>query len=705
MSLSRQNPLSTEVLGRLESEDLHEQVNKLVLSINSAMDSRTPWINKQERLLRQRRGIRQKKAFPWPGANNHNWPLTDAIIRRWKPGISSLILNADPVTYFHPTKPDTIEAGVDAQNYYHHQFHQIPDVTQKSLLLTDWIAQHGRAYTRQGWDFRTRKACRVVRADSLFPNGPQEAHEATVAAVEAQRQQAEQAVQQGQAGPEVLEDLPEVPPLAQFVRETIQEEYQIAINEGEDPPMEAQQVEQAATAFLQGAKFVKFYYQIIEADRLAWEIWNPMNVIIPPRVKNLEDSEYVVFIHHMNSDDLLRKAADGHFDQEPARFMAQKLESKAGRGNSSNSERSQRGIDSFRAVQDRSEGINPKEGDMTDNTFEVWEVLCKLDIDDDGIKEKVVMWLVPGEFTGNNSAIAMQGVLAMYPHAFPFEEWNVVAFDFEKSSDRPYSSRGVAEMVSVFQAMVNKLHNARLDAIQIILSPMFTLEASGPTESLRRNLRFMPGMIIPLPPGAEFKAVQTQATDILQSLTEENFTKSLAEQYIGVFDPGVLQNQAAERRTATEVEAVLSQVNSIASSDASLFQANMAKVHRQLWKLLMDFGPEDVYFRVMGEDQPKLMTKAEIDHEYEIVPAGTPINTQKQLVAARAREALSLLFPDTTGLINKRELYRWFLSTIDNNMSKRILRSEQDAAAIQAIVRAANEEAEEQGEEPGFTSF
>lgn len=704
MSLSRPNPLNTQILGRLSGEELPDQINKLHQNIKAAADSREGWINKQERLLRQRRGIRRKKPFPFPGSANYNWPLTDGIIRRWKPGVANLILGSDPVTNFLATKPQGVEAADDAQAYYNHSFFSIDNVTHKTLLLTDWIAQHGRAWTRQGWDYRTRKSCRVVDTESLFPGGPQAAFEQFEAAIEQQRVQIEQAIEQGQADPAAIDQLPTVTDIPTFVRDTLQDEYQIAL---EDEPLEAQQLDTAVEAILQGAKQVKFYYQVIEADRLAWTVWNPMKVIYPPRATTEEDAEFIVFIHNMTPDDILRKAADGNFDVENAQFVADKLKGMASRRATENalSERDARGLDSFRDVQDRSEGISPREGDSATSMFEVWEIFTKLDIDNDGIKEKVVMWMVPSFFEGRDQVQKLNSVLAIYPYPMPFDEWPVVAFDFEKTSDRPNSSRGIAEMVSVFQAQVNSLHNARLDSLSIVLSPMFTLRASGPTDSIRRNIKYMPGQIIPLPIDGEFTPVQTQASDVFQALSEENFTRSLAEQYIGVFDPGVLQQNAAERRTATEVDAVLSQVNSIADADAKLFQANMTKVHRQLWKLLMEFGPAEVYFRVMGEEQPRFARKAEIDFEYEIVPAGTPTNTSRQLIAARAREALQMLFPDQTGYINKRELYRYFLSTIDNKMQKRVLRSEEEAAAVQAIVQAANEQAEENGQQPGFESF
>ena len=169
-------------------------------------------MQKQERLIRQRRGIRRDKLFPWPGANNHSWPLTDAIIRRWKPNMASLILQADPVSYFFPTKTEAVEAARIAQAYYHWKFHQVDGLKRTVLEFIDHLAQHGFAYTRQGWNYRTERQCRIVSISAIFPGGPEAAHQQFNTTVAQQRSQVQAAIAAGQAPPDALDKIPEPAP-------------------------------------------------------------------------------------------------------------------------------------------------------------------------------------------------------------------------------------------------------------------------------------------------------------------------------------------------------------------------------------------------------------------------------------------------------------------------------------------------------------
>jgi len=176
-----------------------------------------------------------------------------------------------------------------------------------------------------------------------------------------------------------------------------------------------------------------------------------------------------------------------------------------------------------------------------------------------------------------------------------------------------------------------------------------------------------------------------------QFLTEENYTKSLAEQYIGVFDQSIASLGTADRRTATEIETITAQISSIFGGDAALFQESMARVHLQLWKLWLEFGPEEEYYRVQGEEQPRMIRKKEVDKDYDIYPAGTPANTNKALAIARAREQIQLFAPDQTGLIDKHALYKNYFDLMDRNFAKVVVRSPEDAVAMQQVVQAASQ--------------
>lgn len=682
MSITRPNPLSVQTLGTLA---LDEQIKVLHRRITDAHQAREAWVEKQERLLRQRRGIRKEKIFPWPGANNHSWPLTDGIIRRWKPGMVALITGSDPVAYFFPQNPEAVRAAPVAQAFYHWRFHSMEGVEETAMELTDYVAQYGTAYTRQGWQYQTRKMCRMVNVAQLFPEGIDAAVEQYNQQAAQAAQQIEQAVAAGQAPPEALQQAPQPTTALELVLQVVEDEYVIS----SEDPLESRQVEEVVTAILNGAQQVRLYYQIITADRPAWRALSPLDVVVPPRMKCIEDSDFIAINHRLLPDDLLKLAADGHLDGDRTAEVVRKIE--AGR-RSNNDEAAAWEEHSYYTgildVKDRADGIDHTHANDDDNATNVWEVYVKLDIDGDGLLERCVLWYHP----------ETKETLALYPYPYPFEEWPVVRFQFEHLSNRPYESRGVAELTAVFQATVNKLHNARLDAVQITLAPMFTMRA--PAGEVNRNIKFMPGAIIPVQAVGDLAPLQMDTTPIIQLMQEENLTKALAEQYVGVLDSSVLAQNAVERRTATEVEAVMQQTQSVFGQDAKLFQESMRKVHSQLWHLILEFDKPEIHYRVTGEEAPRLAKKAEIQFDYDITPAGTPANTSKQLAMARTREAMQLFLPDQTGLINKQELIKSYFDILDRNLGKLIVRSPQEAAAIQMVMQAVQNIGEQQGIPP-----
>jgi hypothetical protein len=161
-----------------------------------------------------------------------------------------------------------------------------------------------------------------------------------------------------------------------------------------------------------------------------------------------------------------------------------------------------------------------------------------------------------------------------------------------------------------------------------------------------------------------------------------------------------MAQNSVERRTATEVEAVMQQTQAVFGQDAALFQDAMSKVHKQLWKLCMEFDKDEIYYRVTGDEVLYNVKKHEIDDEYDIVPAGTPANTSKQLAMARTRESMQLFLQDQTGLVDKWELMKSYFDVLDPNLGKLVLRSKEQAAAIQMVMQAMNNVADQQGIPP-----
>lgn len=685
--ISRGNPIGIEVVGRagMDPGALQAEMKELHGRVESAERDRSYWITKQQKLLDLRRGPPNKiKDVPWVGANNHHWPLIDGVIRRWKPGIISLVLEANPIAFFYANRPDQVPAARTAQSFWHWQMHAISNLTQKIHRLSDYVGQYGLAYVQEGWEYKTDRVCRVVSSASLFPGGPEAAHKQLLQQMQAQAQQTAQAIEQGQISEEQAQ-LPTPPTLEQFVQETIIKEYGLGEADG-------QQIDLATRGIIDGAEYVKIYYSQVVCDKPALDVLSPLDVVVPSRTDEVETADFIAIVFRLTEDEIRRNVRDGWFEAGPAQEVIARMAKRQGTFSDDRlgfDGRTAGGREQLLTTQDRLDGVDQHGGRDEPSRVPLWKLYCHLDINGDGIREQCVVWYDPASAT----------VLSVSEYHLPFREWPITAYEFEHTDARPYQARGIAEYLKTFQLQTNRLHNARLDAIQVTLSPMFTVRSV--VANLNRNISFRPGGLVPVTDPSDFQPVLMNTQGLFQLLQEENLTKTLAEQYIGVFDSSVTNAlQPTERRTATEVEAVNASISSVFGADAGLFQNSFAKTLRKLWQLWRDLGPPGVYYRVTGEDEPRFITKAEINFDYDIAPAGTPANTSKALALSRAREGLQIFLNDQTGYIDHRELFKWWFDLTDPNLSKRIVRSEDQARAAQMVMQAAMAIAEENKQPP-----
>jgi hypothetical protein len=609
--------------------------------------------------MEQRRGTRREKSIPWVGANNDTVPLIDGVLRRWKPNIVALVMQANPVAHFYATKPDSVERAKNAEQFYHWKFNRIPGLLKTVMALADMVGQYGYAWTRQGWKYATERVCRVVSSRALFPQGIEAAVEQANLALQTQ------AAQAGLEQPEPLD-------AETVVRERLRNEYDI---DESDQEYGIPQMEEAVRQILNDAEYVKMYYEIVQEDRPDWQAINPMDVITPSVIATSPVEDFIAIAHRLTLDDIRVYARDGMFIPEKAQEVLERVEAKSTRAGINDVGFDERTASQRTAMEHslrQLEGVTHISRDEIIREV-VWEIYGKLDVNADGILEKVIVWYHP----------ATKIILSVIDYPFPFRDFPLAKFEFEVTSDRVYQARGIAELLSTFQKQTNQLHNARLDAVQVLLSPMFKMRQQNQTTN--RSIRFRPGTIIPLQDVNDLQPMVQDFRPLQQFLQEENYTKTLAEQYVGVFDNTLTQLGSAERRTATEVEAITSQISTIFGGDAALFQTGMTKVHTQLWRLWQEFGPEEEYMRVAGNSEPIKITKEEIDDDYDIVPSGTPANTSQALNLARAREMLQIFAADQTGIIDKHELYKYYVDLMDSNLSKIMIRSPEETAAMQFV--------------------
>ena len=651
----RINPISVEVLSVLTDEEMSEHVDKeiknLIQKVERLDRDMVGWLTRQEKLTRLRMGVRTARKGPWKGSSNVSVPLTDGLIRRWRPAIASLILDPDNVASFKAQEPGDVDAARIAEQVFTWLFRVDMDTTHPLIDLITNIAWRGHAYTRIGWDYRTEREARVILVDHLFPNGL----EADIQALQQQEMQEEG----------------NVPDPHDIVVETIMDEYDLDQQRDEEAVMEA------ADKILAGAKAVKIVYRKVLHDRPAWQSIDPINVIVP-QDQDPETAEIFTMVHRLDEDTIRSMGTDGIL--LPGRTAAF-LEKASNNKSELEDTESGNGVrEQIRHTMNRRAN-----SDMTDTGADVgrlllWEIYARVDINGDGEREKVVVWYAPKQ----------KMVLSISDYVYPFDSWPVVYFPFE-AARRPIDNRGVADLVKSFQQIANGFHNARIDAAQIMLAPVLQYRALG-GEDFAKSVEWRPGALIPVQQIGDLAPIPQDLRILSALLVEEQAQQRLAETYVGVFDATLTQmGSSSERRTATEVSAIQSLSGSIFGLDARIFQESFGRSVRKIWDIFMDLGPQEVFVRLMNQEVPIAVRKSEISRGFDITPSGTPSNTNKQLQLNILQQAMQVILGNPlliqSGRFDFTKIIERWLQVIDFNLAREIVRPAEEGALVQQLMQ------------------
>jgi hypothetical protein len=599
---------------------------------------------------RQRFGLRKgQKTIPWKGASNLSVPLIDKAIRRWKPPIVRLTTESDPVAFFFATKPGDEGNARIAEKFYTWLFKWEMDALESVVVLADMVAQRGVGWIEVGWEYRTDRIARVVSSEDII-------EQATIMAQEQEQE-----------------------PDDSHVIEVLEQQYDLNMRR----PDHDRVLGEAVAAVNAGIPRFKMVYRQVVRDRPSLVVHDPIQVILPLRETDEKNAEFVCIQNMMTKGDLLAMARDEMLEQDKVNSVVKQIEDRleAAKDNSRNDVLGlSSNSDTIREDRDTvDEMIGIIAQHENPENLEVWKVFCWLPRGPGGELVRTVVWYHPSTRTH----------LANMDFVFPFFEWPLKRFDFEKTyTKRVLASRGIPALLSDLQMETNKLRNARLDAIDIQLAPVFLVRSTG---NYTRTLRWAPGTGFPVQHPEDVRPLVQDLRNIQMYTAEENDTRVLAEDFIGIFD-ATLGGPTGGDRTATEIEAVQAQISGVFSLDATLWQKGWRDVHGMVFHLWLELGDKKTFIRVAGTDGPVQVLKHEINRNFDIRPAGTPSSTNKAMELARAREAMQIFWNPMsiqTGLIDMQKLAGWYLSSQDHNRAQTIVRSPEQAAEQQTILQAA----------------
>jgi hypothetical protein len=360
---------------------------------------------------------------------------------------------------------------------------------------------------------------------------------------------------------------------------------------------------------------------------------DPLYIIVPPHTKELQDTDRIVHVMPMSKAAYKRA---GLYDTSEATMK--KL---LGNGDDK---------DMPGATQDASarrvrEGITH---DSKQDKIIVWEVYER---------QEDSSWLVRTYSPADPETDLRDPMLLPYDHGMvPF-----VDFAYEIKDKGWYSPRGIAEILSPFEASLCHSWNQKHDAMQLFNKPVFRSERDVPNSM---NLRMGPGQI--LPPGLIPVAMPQPPLSFDQEMVA---TRSIAEQRVANPDYGMGQViNTSNRRTATEIEAVGAQSQQAGDLRARLFRMNLAQLYKMSWGLLLQFDKDDLIYRF--QESSLQMDPQALHDQYHIEPKGGVNEVNKQFLLQKAVQRKQIFA--NSPWINQPELDKTILELDDPSLIKRV---------------------------------
>ncbi|MFH2116249.1 MAG: hypothetical protein ABIJ86_17245, partial [Spirochaetota bacterium] len=283
-----------------------------------------------------------------------------------------------------------------------------------------------------------------------------------------------------------------------------------------------------------------------------------------------------------------------------------------------------------------------------------------------------------------------------YPFNHPKLRWNWVKFDREITTGRYNESRGLAEVLDVFQTEIVTLHNQKLDHNTIVNAPMLKMKALGGLNPLQ--ISYAPGEIIPVTNPDDLQPVY-QPSHEMSYEREEMILKGWAEERVGIPDFTMMsQTAASSRRTAREITKLSMEQNKQFNMYAQLFQSQWADVHYLIYTIDMQYGPEELYVRVMvpeqdlqpeaampqqfsmmGSGQNQVgrryvrMRKAELTGDFDIIPNGNPGTSSPIMEEQKKMMDLQMFMGHP--LVDQYKLLLRYMVSRDWRMAKELLKN------------------------------
>jgi len=332
-----------------------------------------------------------------------------------------------------------------------------------------------------------------------------------------------------------------------------------------------------------GMGLIKTYWDGAK-NRLAFASIHPYFVIVPPWTTTLQEADRVCHVMHMSEADYRRSGTSCGYNMDD-----DFIDSIKGDGKPDNK---------YRESTYQAEGLSYT---RLRDLIILWEVYQKLD--DGNIEVQTFSPLAPDE-----------PARATFKLPYDHHQVPICALPYEWLDEMFYSSRGVMELVQMYEASATKMWNEKLDYMSIANRPVLSSQGGSVNA---QNIRWEPGAVY----DAILQLVQQPPPPVDFDQEVQN-NKSLAEQRVGIPDFGIGDaNTQDKSRTATEVNSISTVMQQSNDLRARISKDSTTTVYEQAWSILKQYDKNslDYFWRKRRITLPD----AAFDNKYLLKPNGS----------------------------------------------------------------------------------
>jgi hypothetical protein len=333
-----------------------------------------------------------------------------------------------------------------------------------------------------------------------------------------------------------------------------------------------------------GIGLVKTYWDAAR-NQLAFASIHPYYLIVPPWTTEIQRADRVCHVMHMSEADYRRSGEECGYNMDEDFIESIKGEGKDDRGR-------------FTQEKIESEGLSYS---RIKDLIVLWEVYVRGD--DNNIWVHTFSPLQPDE-------PARETFKLPYDH----KQVPISVLPYEFLDPSYFSSRGVMELVQMYEASASKMWNEKLDYMSIANRPVLSSQGGSINA---QNIRWEPGAVY----DAVLQLVQ-QPPPPVNFDEEVQSNRSFAEQRVGIPDFGIGQdNTQTKSRTATEVNSITNIMQQSNDLRARVTKNAINGVFDQAWSILKQYNKKDLdYF---WRTRRITLPDAALDNKYVLRPNGS----------------------------------------------------------------------------------